>query len=135
MGYRVIDLEGIGAVYAEKLAGAGITTLDELLAECGAAKGRKSVAEKAGVSEARLLTWVNMADLTRINGIGPEFSELLEASGVDTVKELQHRNADNLAAMMSETNEQRKLCRRVPSAGEVAKWIEAAKSLSPMISH
>lgn len=135
MSYRVIDLEGVGAVFAEKLAAAGISTTEQMLAECGAAKGRKSVAEKTGIGEGKLLTWVNMADLMRISGIGAEFSELLEAAGVDTVRELQHRNAENLAATMVEVNEQRKLTRRVPSAGEVAKWIEQAKTLPPMVSH
>lgn len=76
-----------------------------------------------------------MADLMRISGVGEEFSELLEAAGVDTVKELQHRRADNLAAKMVEVNEAKKLCRRTPAAKEVEKWIEQAKTLEPIVTH
>ena len=135
MKYPVHEIEGIGAVLAEKLAVAGIKTTEDLLEHCGAAKGRKKVAADTGVAEAKLLAWTNMADLMRISGIGKEFSELLEAAGVDTVKELQHRNLDNLVAKMAEVNEQKNLTRRVPNAGEVAKWIEQAKSLAPMVTH
>jgi predicted flap endonuclease-1-like 5' DNA nuclease len=76
-----------------------------------------------------------MADLMRISGVGEEFSELLEAAGVDTVKELRNRKADNLAARMAEVNQAKKLTRQVPSASQIAKWIEQAKSLEPTITH
>jgi predicted flap endonuclease-1-like 5' DNA nuclease len=76
-----------------------------------------------------------MADLMRVSGIGEEYSELLEAAGVDTVKELQHRNAESLAAKMAEVNAVRKLTRTVPAASQVSKWVDQAKTLSPMISH
>ena len=71
----------------------------------------------------------------RISGIGSEFSELLEAAGVDTVKELRNRNAGNLAAKMAEVNEQKKLTRTVPSEKTVAGWVDQAKSLDPLITH
>ena len=76
-----------------------------------------------------------MADLMRISGIGSEFSELLEAAGVDTVKELRNRNAGNLAAKMAEVNEQKKLTRTVPSEKTVAGWVDQAKSMDPLITH
>ncbi|MCW5700029.1 MAG: DUF4332 domain-containing protein [Rhodospirillales bacterium] len=135
MAYKITEVEGIGASYAEKLAGAGIKTTDDLLDQCGSAKGRKAVAETSGITAKLLLTWANQADLMRISGIGEEYAQLLEVAGVDTVKELRNRNVENLTAKMAEINEQRKLTRRAPSAKEVTKWVEQAKTLDPKISH
>lgn len=135
MSYRVEEIEGIGAIMGKKLGEAGIVTTADLLACCGSAKGRKSVATATGIDEKKLLAWVNMADLMRISGVAGEFSELLEAAGVDTVRELQHRNVENLVARMAAVNEERKLTRRVPHAAEVEKWVEQAKTLPPMVTH
>ena len=76
-----------------------------------------------------------MADLMRVKGVGEEYSELLEAAGVDTVKELRNRRADNLAAKMAEVNADKKLVRQVPSESQVTKWVEQAKGMDPMITH
>jgi predicted flap endonuclease-1-like 5' DNA nuclease len=127
--YKVEDVEGIGPTYGEKLREAGINDTDALLAACDTAANRKELAEKTGIGDAHILKWANMVDLYRINGVGSEFSELLEAAGVDTVPELAQRRADNLAAKMVEVNEDKKLTRRVPNEDEVAKWIEHAKTL------
>jgi predicted flap endonuclease-1-like 5' DNA nuclease len=135
MSYKIEEIEGIGPVYAGKLAAADIDSTDDLLKLCCDAKGRKTTSEKTGVSEAQLLKWANMADLMRISGVGSEFSELLEAAGVDTVKELRNRNADNLAEKMAEVNEEKKLTRTVPSAKTVSDWVEQAKGLDPLITH
>ena len=135
MGYKITQIEGIGPANAEKLGTLEIVNTDGLLKLCCDSKGRRSVAEKTGISEGQLLKWANMADLMRISGVGEEFSELLEAAGVDTVKELRNRNADNLAAKLAEVNEQKKLTRAVPSAKTVTKWVVQAKTLDPVISH
>ena len=135
MGYKIEEIEGIGAAYGEKLASANISTTDDLLKLCCDAKGRKATAEKTGLTAGQLLKWANMADLMRISGIGSEYSELLEAAGVDTVKELRHRNAANLATRMAEVNETRKLTRAVPSEKVVSGWVEQAGSLEPAITH
>jgi hypothetical protein len=135
MSYPIEEIEGVGAAYAEKLASAGIKRTDDLLAQCGSARGRSEVAGRTGLSEKLLLKWANIADLMRISGVGKEFSELLEAAGVDTVRELQHRNAENLTEKMKDVNEAKKLTRRVPNLAEVEKWIEQAKQLPATISH
>ena len=135
MSYKITDIEGIGPARAETLATAGITTTDHLLDQCADAKGRAAVSEKTGISTAQLLKWANMADLMRISGVGGEYSELLEAAGVDTVKELKHRRADNLTAKMAEVNAEKKLVRAVPTEAAVTKWIEQAKVMEPRISH
>jgi predicted flap endonuclease-1-like 5' DNA nuclease len=135
MSYPIEDIEGIGPAYAQKLAEAGITKTGDLLEKCATPKGRKDVAGQTGISESVVLKWTNMADLMRISGVAEEYSELLEAAGVDTVKELKHRNPDNLAAKMAETNEQKKLTRQVPSVKQVTKWVEQAKDLEPILSY
>lgn len=135
MAYNIVEIEGVGEVYAEKLKAAGINTVDALLEKCAAPAGRKALAEATEISEKLILKWTNHADLFRINGIGPQFAELLEASGVDTVKELRHRVAANLTAKLEEVNEQKKLVRRVPAEVEVQKMIDQAKELEPKMTY
>ena len=135
MAYKVIDIEGVGAAYAEKLTAAGVVTTAQLLAKCAAPAGRKALAEETGIPEKFVLKWCNHADLFRVKGVGPQFAELLEAAGVDTVKELAHRNADNLVAKMEEVNAEKKLVRRVPVAKEVQKMVDCAKELPGVLTY
>lgn len=135
MAYKIIDVEGIGEVYSKKLIEAGINNVDDLLEKCAKPAGRKALAEETGISAKLILTWTNHADLMRINGIGPQFSELLEAAGVDTVKEFRHRKAENLVPKMEEINAEKKLVGRVPSVAEVQKMIDQAKELPAMMEY
>ena len=135
MAYKIIDIQGIGPVYAEKLVAVGIETVDQLLEKGCCPKGRKDLEEKTGIRGDLILTWVNHADLFRVKGVGPQFSELLEAAGVDTVKELRNRNAANLAAKMLEVNEAKHLCKRTPVVTEIQKYIDAAKALEPKVTY
>jgi predicted flap endonuclease-1-like 5' DNA nuclease len=93
---RVEDIEGIGSVYARKLAACGVKSVRDLLTHGATPKGRLNLAKQAGISEDRILEWVNRADLYRIPGIRSEYSDLLEVAGVDTVVELATRNPANL---------------------------------------
>lgn len=135
MSYNIIDIQGVGAVYAEKLIAAGVATVDQLLEKGATAKGRKELEEATGIPGKNILTWVNHADLFRIKGVGPQFAELLEAAGVDTVKEFATRRADNLAAKLLEVNEAKHLTKRVPTEGEVQKMIDEAKTLEARVSY
>ncbi len=132
---RIVEIEGIGKVYAEKLVGMGIKTTTDLLEHCGTAKGREEMAEKTGISERLLLEWVNLADLFRIKGVGEQFSDLLEESGVDTVVELAQRNPDNLYNKMLQVNEEKNLVNRTPHLSEVKSWVEQAKALPRKVEH
>ena len=135
MAYKIIDIQGIGPVYAEKLIAAGIEDVNQLLAKGADAKGRQALEEATGIRHDLVLTWVNHADLFRVKGVGPQFAELLEAAGVDTVKELRNRNAANLSAKIAEINEAKHLCKRTPVEKEVQKFIEAAKALEPVVTY
>jgi len=133
--YKIEDVEGIGPAYGEKLRSVGVTNTDELLTTGKTRKGRGDLAQKTGISDSLILKWVNMVDLYRIKGIGSEFSELLERSGVDMVKELKHRVAANLVKKMTEVNTEKNLTRRVPTESVVADWIEQAKKLPAAVEY
>jgi predicted flap endonuclease-1-like 5' DNA nuclease len=135
MAYNIIDIEGIGPVFEAKLKAAGINTTEELLTKGGTKAGRKALAEDTGIDEGKILTWVNHSDLHRIDGIAGQISELMEAAGVDTAKELATRNAVNLAAKMQEVNDVKNLSGRVPSAEQLQKMIDQAKNLEQRVFH
>ncbi len=127
--YKIEQVEGIGPAYGEKLRAAGITTTDKLFAACKTKKMRQQLAEVTGIEESRILKWANMTDLFRIKGIGGQYAELLEAAGVDTVKELAQRKPENLTTRMEEVNEEKKLVRLTPALKSVKNWVEQAKAL------
>jgi len=132
---NIHKIEGIGPSYAKKLAAAGIKSTDALLRAGKTVKGRKDLAEKTGISSKLILEWTNHADLFRINGVGSEYADLLEAAGVDTVRELAQRNAFNLHSKMVEVNNYKRLVRRVPPLLTVEKWIAQAKDLPRAIEY
>ena len=132
---KVMDLEGVGPALGAKLQAAGIKTVDGLLEMAATPKGRKDLAAKAGIDEATILKWVNMADLYRIKGVASEYSQLLEAAGVDTVVELSKRVGANLYAKMVEVNTAKKLVRKMPTQGQVENWVKQAKELKRIVSY
>jgi predicted flap endonuclease-1-like 5' DNA nuclease len=133
---KIDDIDGIGATQAAKLAEAGVTTTDHLL-QWGANKaGRDSLEATTGISGKLILEWVNHADLMRINGVGSEYADLLEAAGVDSPSELAQRNAANLATTFQEVDAARpNIVRRVPSETEIAGWIAESKTLAKVVEH
>lgn len=132
---KIQDVEGIGPVIGEKLQSAGISDTDTLLAQAQTPAQRKALATKAQLTEKEILKFANMVDLYRIHGVGSEYAQLLEATGVDTVPELARRKANNLTTAMAELNGVKKLVRRAPSEAEVAQWIEQAKGLPRMLEY
>ncbi len=135
MSYKIEEIQGVGPAYAEKLAQADITTTDDLLGHCKTPAGRKNIAAITGLNEGQILKWTNLADLMRVSGIGPQFSELLEGAGVDTIKELRNRNPENLAAKMAEVNQEKHLSKSSPAASVVEGWVKAAKTMEPGITY
>ncbi len=135
MAYKIEEIEGVSVAFGEKLREAGINSVDALLEKCASKSGRAAVAKETEISEKLILKWTNHSDLFRINGVGPEFSELLEAAGVDTVKELRTRNAENLYLKLAEVNESKRLVRRLPSPEQVADMITQAEKLEPKMTY
>ena len=132
---NISKIEGIGPVIENKMREQGISTTQGLLDTCGGVNGRRQLSAATGLAEDLVLEWVNKADLMRIKGVGEEYSDLLEQSGVDTVKELRRRNATNLHAAMLAKNNEKHLVRRTPSLSAVEGWVEEAKVLSPAVSY
>ena len=135
MSYPITDIEGIQPESAATLKSVGIRTTAKLLEAAKNPKGRRALSEKTGIDEKRILRWANMADRMRIRGVGEEYAELLQAAGVDTVRELKYRNPANLAKAMAQANAKRKLVRVLPSEKAVVRWIEQAKKLPLKITY
>ncbi|HYW25422.1 MAG TPA: DUF4332 domain-containing protein [Terriglobales bacterium] len=132
---NIDEIEGVGTEYGKKLGAAGVGTVEVLLEKGGRRLSREKLAEQTGISEKRILEWVNRADLMRIKGVGSEYSDLLEAAGVDSCLELSHRVPANLHRKMEEINGARKLVRRLPTEAEVSQWVAAAKSMPKVVEH
>jgi predicted RecB family nuclease len=116
MTYPITEIDGIDVEAAATLKSAGIRSTERLLEEARTLRGRKRLALKTGLNEKQLLCWANMADRMRVKGIRKEYAGLLQAAGVDTVRDLKYRNPQNLAKAMAEANRKRKLVEFLPSA-------------------
>jgi predicted RecB family nuclease len=135
MSYPITDIEGIDGEVANMLRTVGIRSTERLLEAARTVRGRKMLAIKTGFDEKQLLCWANVADRMRIKGVRKEYAELLQAAGVDTVKELKYRNPANLAKAMAEANKRRKMVNLLPSEKVVSNWIESAKKLQLKITY
>jgi predicted flap endonuclease-1-like 5' DNA nuclease len=135
MSYKIEQVEGIGPHYGERLIAVGVHTTDDLLARAASPEGRQQLEKSTGLTQDQLLKWTNQADLMRVSGIGSEFGQLLEIAGVDTVKELAVRNAENLATTLADVNTEKKLTRAVPAVATVAKWIDQAREMEAVVTH
>lgn len=128
-------IEGMGHRNATKLRKNRIRTTEALLKRGATRSGRREIASATGFAEKQILEWVNRADLMRCKGIGSEYSDLLEAAGVDTIKELRRRNPASLASKMAELNEKKRLVLRLPTEKMVSAWVESAKQIDPVVKH
>lgn len=132
---KLEKVEGIGPVYAQKLADAGIATTGALLDKGASPRGRNEIAAQTGIADSLILEWVNHVDLFRVKGVGEEYADLLEEAGVDTVPELAQRNAANLYGKLVEVNAEKSLVRQLPGREQVKGWIEQAKALDRKITY
>ena len=130
---KLSKIEGIGDSFAEKLKGAGITTIEKLLAEGATSQGRKEIAKKSKISEKLISKWVHHADLFRIKGIAGQKAELLEASGVDSVKTLAKSKPESLYTSMLQMNEKKNLVQRVPGMVQIQRWVETARKMPSVV--
>jgi len=128
-------IDGMRRADARTLRKSGVRTTEKLLKRAGTRSGRRELASTTGLTERQILDWVNRADLMRVKGIGEEYSDLLEAAGVDTCKELRNRNPSSLLGKMTQVNSRRRLVRRLPTEVMVKRWVDHAKDLPPAVSH
>jgi predicted flap endonuclease-1-like 5' DNA nuclease len=132
---KLVTVEGIGESYAQRLEEAGIKTTDDLLELGASAQGRMEIAERTDISVRLILNWVNRAEVLRIRGVGEEFADLLEAGGIDTVRELAQRNPENLYRKLARVNQEQWLVRRLPSPEQVEDWVEQARALPRVVTY
>lgn len=132
---NIEDIEGIGPAYAQKLRAVGIGMVEDLLDRAATAADRHAVSQETGIADRLILTWVNHADLCRIDGINPGFAELLEAAGVDSVPELAQRRPDNLQAKMAAVNAEKHLNKDTPNLDQVTDWVAQAKKMQRVVEH
>lgn len=131
VSYPIAKVGAIAPFYAAKLKAAGIRSTTTLLRRTATPKLRKELCEATNIPMKLILDWANISDLTRVRGIALDYSELLVACGVDTVKDLSRRNATNLVARMEEVNGKKQLVDLLPSEKRVCGWIASAKALAP----
>lgn len=132
---HINEIEGIGPSHAEKLESHGIKTVEDLLKAGATPSGREELIKKTGISHHLILKWVDEADLFRVKGIGRQYTEILRAAGVDSVKELAQRRADHLHEKLTAINLEKKHVHALPSVDAIERWIEEAKALPHIVSH
>jgi predicted flap endonuclease-1-like 5' DNA nuclease len=135
LSQTLLAIEGIGPAFFERLRAIGVKNRRDLLVHGATPKGRKAIADGSGISSKQILEWVSHVDLYRINGVGSEYADLLEAAGVDTVPELAQRNPQNLHQRLLEINAEKRLVRRNPSLYQVRDWVDQARNLPRMITY
>ncbi len=134
-GISIKAIEGIGPAYAAKIRKAGVRTTAALLQKGSTPEDRKSLAKVTGVTPKQILEWVNRADLFRVQGVGAQYSDLLEAAGVDTVVELSKRKPEALIEALAKANEKKNLVNQLPGLSRVQTWVKHAKSLKRVVKY
>lgn len=129
------SIAGLGVRQATTLRKARIRTTEGLLKRGATRAGRKRLAKATGLSEELIMAWVNRADLMRVKGIGREYSDLLGATGVETVRELRTRKPANLHSRLVKVNEKKHLVRRLPTTEMVEGWVAHASKLNSQVKY
>ncbi|HID82619.1 MAG TPA: DUF4332 domain-containing protein [Chromatiales bacterium] len=131
--YEIEEIEGIGTGYGTRLRNMDIATTGDLLKQCPNVSGIKTVASDIQLESDVVRSWSSMADLMRVRGIGGQYAELLEFSGVHTVQSLAESDASGLTVQLADTNAKENRVRNVPDVGTVSAWIDHAKTLPQVL--
>ena len=128
----IIEIVGIGKNYVKTMEIAGFLDVESLI---GLDRdGIKKLAEKTKISEKLIDKWAEHADLMRIDGIGPEYAEVINEIGINSVKEFAQRNPNNtLDRIMKLNKEKPNMFRRPPTLTMIKDWIKEAKSIGPQL--
>lgn len=135
MAYKLEEIKGLDEASAAALRAHGVANSDDVLGKVRTPRDRAALAEATGILPAMILHMANRADLMRVKGIGMQYGDLLEASGVDTCPELAQRNAANLTQKMAEVNAEKSLVRALPTESHVTDWIAQAKELGRVLEY
>ncbi len=126
-------IDGLERKYEIKLRDMGIHTIHDLLGRAGNPAGRKLLASESKINEKMIHRWVKLADLFRIKGIAGHKAGLLEAIGVQDLRQLARQNPDRLYEDMVVINEKKRMVQRVPGLIQVRRWVDTAKEMTPLV--
>ncbi len=129
------EIIGIDSRGVERLATAGVRTLEQLLELGSTSAGRMRLADETGLDDATIKQWVHQADLMRVKGVGPELAHLLCQVGVFTAPKLAYRSTDALHADLIECNHSLRAMRQLPGVAELHEFITSAKTLPKLVRH
>jgi predicted flap endonuclease-1-like 5' DNA nuclease len=124
--HQVVDLEGIGDTYAERLHAAGIEHTQDLLFA-----SRAEVARITRASPKTVARWCAMAELIKVDGIGPQYAEVLSRMDVAGIDDLRSRDARSLATRLAAYLDSLDSTVIGQKAGEkrIRAWIKAAQGM------
>lgn len=129
MRVTISKLNGIQPEIETKLRAHNIKDSKELLQAYHRFGSANRLAEHVGADASHITLLLNRADLARIRGIGEAYTGLLEAAGIQTIKELARRCPEELRAQFERINGERKLVGRVPAQATVNGWVNKARRL------
>ena len=121
--------QAIPAADAAKLKAAGVATTFALLEKGAEAPARKTLSKQTKIAEKTLEAWIQMADLLRVRGIGPDVARLLSSAGVRTVEQLKNADPAKLSDEIAKVNSKMHLSENPPNAEQLGAWIKQAKDL------
>jgi predicted flap endonuclease-1-like 5' DNA nuclease len=128
MSYKLSEIKGVSASLAKSLAALGITDSDQLLLAAVDPDELKALASNLGISENVLAALANRADLMRVPGIGPAYTELLNDAGINSVADLRAAGS-GLYDQLVKAGETLGV-KGLPKQAEVAAWVGAAKEMA-----
>ena len=127
----ILKLEGVGPAYAAKLKEAGLATVRKFYDATRTQSGRESVVRRTGIPQATVVRLAQAADLMRVPGVGAQQAELLEAVGVDSMRDLARRDARNLSdRIWSANNLGKRFAGTTPSPLTLDRWIQSARAIA-----
>jgi predicted flap endonuclease-1-like 5' DNA nuclease len=94
--HDIEDIEGIGQVYGSKLRALGVHTTGRLAYEDAG-----SLAERMELPRKTVEGWKQMAELIKVNGIGPQYAEALVRAGIEGIAELKRRSPARIAEQVN----------------------------------
>jgi predicted flap endonuclease-1-like 5' DNA nuclease len=126
---KLTEIIGLEEKHANLLAEAGVKEVEDLLPLTR--YQIQQLARKLGVTVNLLDSWQEHADLMRISGITPEYANLINKIGIDSVKEFARRNPKSTLEKLKQFKKDNpKVITKIPGQKDIETWIKEAKNIS-----
>lgn len=126
---------GVDPGHVERLAGAGVKNVDEMLEAGRTPEGRRRLSEDSGVPGEAVLELVKLSDLARIRGIKGVRARLYKDAGVDTVEKMAGWDPAVLRARLVEWVERTGFEGVAPLLKEAEFSVEKARGLPRVVEY